>query len=52
MQASSAPLPQLTLVPFDTVRDHLPDSTPVTSPEDREVNLRQRRIGAQLRRRW
>ena len=34
------------------LRQHLPASTPTISAEARAEQLRQRRIGAQLRRRW
>ena len=51
-QCSSTPVPSVKKVRLAEVRDHLPPDTPVVSPEQRRAILRQRRIGAQLRRRW
>jgi hypothetical protein len=51
-EASSGPAPTLTSVPLATLRNHLPDDTPIVTPEDRTASLRARRRGAQLRRRW
>jgi hypothetical protein len=51
-QCDSAPLPTLKKVPLARVRDHLPADTPVVSPDERLARLRERRRGAQLRRRW
>jgi hypothetical protein len=51
-EASSGPEPVLTSVPVADLRDHLPDDTPVITPEAREAALRHRRRGVQLRRRW
>jgi hypothetical protein len=51
-QASSAPHPSLTRVPVAEVREHLPRDTPVVTPEERERVLRERRRGAQMRRKW
>lgn len=51
-QCSSAPVPNLTRVKLSELRQHLPADTPVVTPEQRDAALRQRRIGAQLRRRW
>ncbi|MEZ5734935.1 MAG: DUF1214 domain-containing protein [Novosphingobium sp.] len=51
-QCSSEPVPQLKRVKIGEVRDHLPDFTRCVTQEEREAMLRQRRIGAQLRRRW
>ena len=48
----SRPIPTLTRVPFRSLRDHLPASTPVIAAEERAGAMRSRRIGAQLRRRW
>ena len=39
-------------VHVDRVREHLPDDTPAISLEERDAAIRQRRRGAQLRRRW
>ncbi len=51
-EASSGPEPSLRLVPLTELRQHLPDSTAVVTPEARQTALRQRRRSAQLRRRW
>ncbi|MBM5811084.1 MAG: nuclear transport factor 2 family protein [Gammaproteobacteria bacterium] len=51
-QADSLPLPKLTKVPFGELRAHLPADTPVVTAAARAEQLRQRSIGAQLRRRW
>lgn len=51
-QCDSAPVPALKKVPLKDVRKHLPADTPVVSAEERAKVLRERRIGAQLRRRW
>ena len=51
-RCSSHPLPTLTKVKLADVRDHLPADTPVFTPEQRSEQMRVRRIGAQLRRRW
>jgi hypothetical protein len=48
----SAPIPTLKRVPFNDIRHYLPDDTPVISEGERREVLRQRRLGAQLRRRW
>lgn len=50
--ADSLPLPTLTPVPFAELRRHLPADTPVVTPAQRAEQLRARRLGAQLRRRW
>lgn len=49
---SSNPLPTMTRVPFAELRRHLPADTPRVSAEERAKQLRARRLGAQLRRRW
>ena len=49
---SSHPEPTLTKVKLAQVRDHLPPDTPTITPGDRARSLSDRRIGAQLRRRW
>ena len=50
--ADSLPMPTLTSVPLADIRRHLPADTPVVSPAERAEQLRTRRLGAQLRRRW
>ena len=49
---SSNPVPTLKRVPLKEVRKHLPADTPVVTAEERAAQLRARRIGGQLRRRW
>lgn len=49
---SSQPLPTLKKVGLSELRAHLPADTPTVSAAEREAALRQRRAGAQLRRRW
>lgn len=51
-QASSAPHPSIKRVRLAELRDHLPPDTPVTTPEERDSALRERRLGAQMRRKW
>lgn len=51
-RCSSHPTPSLTKVKLADLRRHLPDSVPSITPAQRTTRLRQRRIGAQLRRRW
>jgi hypothetical protein len=51
-RCSSHPTPKLTLIEQAQLRRHLPADTPVVDAEERAEALRQRRIGAQLRRRW
>jgi hypothetical protein len=51
-RADSYPTPTIVKVPFDEVRDHLPNDTPVVTPEERRAQLRARREAAQLRRLW
>jgi hypothetical protein len=48
----SNPVPTLTRVPFAELPRNLSTATPRVSPEGRAAQLRARRIGAQLRRRW
>ena len=50
--ASDFPDPIMRKVPFAEIREHLPDDTPVVTPEERAEHLRRRRVGAQLRRLW
>lgn len=49
---SSYPLPTLTRVKFADLRKHLPEGTPTITAEEREADIRERKRGAQLRRRW
>jgi hypothetical protein len=49
---SSTPKPSLKRVPFDKVRDYLPDDTPVVTPEERAEELSARVRACQRRRRW
>src|SRR5574337_587413 len=49
---SSNPVPTITRVPLAELRDHLPANTPSVPVAERETQLRARRLGAQLRRRW
>lgn len=51
-RCSSHPTPSLKKVKLEDLRQHLPASTPAFSAAQRAEQLRQRRIGAQLRRRW
>lgn len=51
-KASDYPDPKMTKVPFAEIRDHLPEDTPVVTPEERAEQLRLRREAAQLRRIW
>ncbi|MBK7252268.1 MAG: DUF1214 domain-containing protein [Gammaproteobacteria bacterium] len=51
-EADSHPMPTLTRVPFAKVREHLPPDTVMVTREQRAGQLRKRRIGGQLRRRW
>ena len=50
--ADSHPMPTLKRVPLAKVRDYLPAETPTMTAEQRGEQLRARRIGGQLRRRW
>jgi hypothetical protein len=50
--ASEYPDPTMVKVPFADIRAHLPDDTPVVTPDERREQLRRRREGAQLRRIW
>jgi hypothetical protein len=51
-RASEGPVPTLRVVSEQELRQHLPASTPVVTPEMRDIALRARRRSAQLRRRW
>ena len=49
---STNPVPTLTRVPLADLRRHVPADTPILTAAEREAQLRTRRLGAQLRRRW
>ena len=51
-QAESYPEATVTKVPVVEVLERLPAGTAVLTPEERQAQLRRRRIGAQLRRIW
>lgn len=51
-KADSAPLPTMKKVKFAELDQHLPAFTKRVTPEQREQQLRERRKGYQLRRRW
>lgn len=51
-EASSGPAPTLTSLPIDELRAHLPTGTATIDPHERDRQLRLRRTGVQLRRRW
>jgi hypothetical protein len=51
-QCSSYPEPSLKKVQLTDIRNYLPKDTPTVSSEEREADLRVRRQGAQMRRRW
>ncbi len=48
----SEPLPTLAKVKLSELRDHLPEDTPVVTPEERAEELRKRVEACQRRRRW
>jgi len=48
----SGPVPTATLVKLSDLRKHLPAGTATVSPEERDRRLRDRRLGAQFRRKW
>jgi hypothetical protein len=48
----STPLPIIKRVPLSEVREHLPRDTPVVTPEQRAVEVKDRVRAAQRRRRW
>ena len=52
LQCSSHPMPQIKRVKLADLRNHLPADTRWVTEAEREEQLRARRIGAQLRRRW
>tara|TARA_B110000211_G_scaffold235027_1_gene308649 strand:- start:4522 stop:5757 length:1236 start_codon:yes stop_codon:yes gene_type:complete len=49
---TSTPEPTVKRVVFARLRQHLPQDTPVVTIEERDAQIRQRRKGAQLRKRW
>ncbi len=49
---SSTPKPTIKRVPFDKIRDYLPDDTPTVTPEQRAEEIRVRVRACQRRRRW
>jgi hypothetical protein len=51
-EASSGPAPTLISVSVGELRDHLPADTPFVTPVERDIAVRARRRGVQLRRRW
>jgi len=51
-RCSSHPTPSLTRMKLADVAAHLGDRSPRITPEARKAALRERLIGAQLRRRW
>jgi len=51
-KCSDHPVPTLKRVKLAELREHLPADTPMISAAERTAALRERRIGAQLRRRW
>ena len=48
----SQPMPTTRLVKLSELRKYLPRDTPVVSPAERDRELRDRHLGAQLRRKW
>jgi hypothetical protein len=51
-ECSSTPMPTLRRVPRSQLRELLPEATPFWNADKRRAGLADRRIGAQLRRRW
>lgn len=51
-RCSSHPTPRLSKIKIAALRQHLPPETPAVSFNERAAALRERRVGAQLRRRW
>ncbi|HEY1827245.1 MAG TPA: DUF1214 domain-containing protein, partial [Acidimicrobiales bacterium] len=49
VRAESAPVPTTTVVPFDTVRDALPDGVPLCTPDERLDVMAARRRGVRRR---
>ena len=52
LQCSSHPMPRCKLVKLADLKRYLPADTRWVTEEERVEQLRARRIGAQLRRRW
>jgi hypothetical protein len=50
--ASNGPAPTLRSIKEQDLRAHLPQDTAIVTAEDRQISLRARRRGVQLRRRW
>jgi len=50
--SDTQPLPVISRVPLSSVRAHLPADTPRVTREERELQIRARVRGGQLRRRW
>ena len=48
----SAPVPTARLVRLSELRRNLPGDTPTVTPAQRDTQLRERRLGAQMRRKW
>lgn len=44
--------PTVTKVKLSELRDHFPADTRTVTPDERDAEIRRRRLGAQLRRRW
>jgi hypothetical protein len=51
-KCSSAPIPTIRKVKLADLRKYLPSDTPTVTAQTRDANLRERRMGAQFRRRW
>lgn len=51
-KADTLPIASLKRVPVKELFQHLPADVPRVTPDERAAQLRMRRIGAQLRRRW
>ena len=51
-QADRLPIATLKRVPLTELDRHLPADVPRVTPDERAAQLRERRVGAQLRRRW
>jgi hypothetical protein len=51
-EADSSPEPATMKVKLAELRNHLPKDTPTVSAEQRDASLRERRVGAQFRRKW
>jgi len=51
-KADSCPMPATKKVKLADLRKHLPADTPTVTAAERDASLRDRRMGAQFRRRW